>query len=88
MKIKPEHLTLKWGSLKSWNVNSSEGIALLQQWENLGVSASAMMSHDTPEQKEILCKLVDVMDIESVYLAWDDKEVTKDEAKKYIMEYK
>ena len=43
--------------------------------------------HDTPRQKEILCKLIDIGNFKRVYLDWDDKWVSKEEAKKYIMEY-
>ena len=47
---------------------------------------SAMMQRDTPEQKEIICKLIDLMPGE-IYLAWDGKYVSKDDAKQYVLNY-
>jgi hypothetical protein len=82
-----EYLTLKWGGLKSWNFESDKARKLLRKWADLGVSVSAMCHHDTPEQKQIICDLIDIGDFETVYLDWDSKEVSKEEAKKYVMEY-
>lgn len=81
------HLTLKWGTLKAWNVAGNEpAIQLLKRYCEIGASMSAAMQHDTPEQKEIICKLIDLMPGE-IYLDWDDKYVSKEDAKKYVLEY-
>ncbi|MFA7250082.1 MAG: hypothetical protein WC273_10675 [Dehalococcoidia bacterium] len=82
-----EYLTLKWGTLKAWNFTSAEGIALLQRYFDIGSSMSAMMQHDTPEQKDIVCALIDVCRAPTIYLDWDDKEVSKEEAKEYVRSY-
>ena len=82
-----EYLTLKWGSLKSWNFESEQAKELLQKWSDVGVSMSAAMHRDTPEQKQIICELIDVGGFDSVYLDWDDKEVSKKEAKEYVLNY-
>lgn len=82
-----EYLTLKWGSLKSWNFESEQAKELLQKWSNIGCSMSAATHHDTSEQKEIICDLIDVGNFDTVYLDWDDKEVSKEEAKKYVRNY-
>ena len=82
-----EYLTLKWGTLKSWNFESEQAREILQKWGSLGYSMSAAMHHDTPEQKQLICELIDIGDFETVYLDWDDKEVTKEEAKAYVMQY-
>lgn len=84
---KPEHLTLKWGSLKSWHFNSDKAQELLDEWASHGYSISAMAHHETPEQKEIICKLIDIGDFDTVYLDWDGKGVSKQEAKDYVMNY-
>ena len=81
-----DYITLKWGTLKSWNVKSAEGKALLEKYGELGYSMSVMGQHDTPEQKEIICKLIDLMPGE-IYLDWADEYVSKEDAKKYVMEY-
>lgn len=80
-----EYLTLKWGSLKSWCFESEKAKALLQRWSDLGVSMSAISHHDTPEQKQIICELIDVGDFETVYLDWEGKEVSKEDAKQYVI---
>jgi len=81
------NLTLKWGTLKAWNVEGNEAAQkLLKRYFKIGASFSAMTQNDTPEQKEIICKLIELMPGE-IYLSWDAKYVSKDEAKKYVMEY-
>lgn len=81
------HLTLKWGTLKSWNFAGISGAQdLLKQYKELGYSYSAMGQSDTPEQKEIICQLIDLMPCE-IYLEWDGEYVSKDEAKKYVRDY-
>ena len=84
---KTDQLTLKWGTLKAWRITSEEGKNLLKRYGELGYSYSAMMQRDTPEQKEILCKLIDLV-LGEIYLDWDGKYVSKEEAKKYVLEYK
>jgi hypothetical protein len=82
-----DHITLKWGTLKSWHLHSERGQELLKQYNALGSSASAMLQKDTPEQKALICQMIDECNAETVYLDWDGREVSKDEAKKYVMEY-
>jgi hypothetical protein len=83
------HLTLKWGTLKSWNfTNSKEGAELLKEYDNIGSVGGAMQQKDTPRQKEIICELVDICDDpEGIFLDWDGKYVSKNEAKEYITGY-
>jgi len=82
-----DHLTLKWGTLKSWKFNSDKGRELLKEYMEIGSSMSAMAQRDTQRQKEIICELIDEGDFETVYLDWDGKEVSKSEAKEYVMNY-
>lgn len=84
---KENHLTLKWGTLKSWNFEGNEkALELLAEYNEYGSSFSAMAQRDTPEQKEIICKLIDLMPGE-IYLDWDAEYISKTEAKKYVIEY-
>lgn len=85
--METEHLTLKWGTLKSWNFNSEEGKKLLEEYFNIGSSASAMLQHDTLRQKEIICQLIRIGKFKKVYLDWDGKYIGKKKAKEYVMEY-
>ncbi len=82
-----DHLTLKWGTLKSWSFQSKKAEELLKEYGELGSSMSAATQKDTDRQKAIICELIDEGDFTKVYLDWDGKEVSKKEAKKYIMNY-
>ena len=82
-----DYLTLKWGTLKAWNMTSDKGRDLLNRYFDIGSSASAMMQHDTPEQKELISQMIDECGAETIHLDWEGKDVTKDEAKIYVMNY-
>lgn len=82
------HLSLKWGTLKAWDfAGNDKCIELLKRYDELGSCASAMMQDDTPEQKELICQMIDAVDAETIYLDWDGIDVSKDEAKKYVRDY-
>jgi len=85
--MEPEMLTLKWGTLKCWNFNSPKAKKLLREYMKIGQSVSAIMQNDTPRQKEIICQLIDIGEFETVCLDWEGIDVTKEEAKKYVLEY-
>lgn len=78
-------LTLKWGTVKDWDLQSDDAKAALQKWADFGVSMSAMAQRDTPEQQEALLAAIDHMD--EIYLDWEDKIVSRDEAKEYVRNY-
>lgn len=82
-----DSITLKWGTLKAWEIKTPAAVELLKRYHELGMSMSAMAQHDSPEQQQILCDLIDASDVELVYLDWDGKEVSKQEAKDYIRNY-
>ena len=83
---KGDYITLKWRTLKSWRLKGKKGLELLKKYHDIGSSFSAMAQKDTPEQKEIICEMIDTVPGE-IYLDWDDKFVSKEEAKKYVLEY-
>lgn len=78
-------LTLKWGTLKGWELKSPEAIKLIEEYHQCPVSYSAMIQRDTKEQKEIILKLIDLAD--EILLDWENKIVTREEAKDYILNY-
>jgi hypothetical protein len=82
-----DHLSLKWGTLKSWCLGTPKGHELLEEYFAIGGSDSAMLQRDTPRQKELICQMIDECRAPTIYLDWDGKEVSKDEAKRYVMEY-
>lgn len=85
--IDNNYLTLKWGTLKSWKFESPIAHELLKEYEEIGCSMSAAMQHDAPRQKAIIHELIDLCDSEFVYLNWDGKYVSKQEAKDYVTNY-
>lgn len=82
-----DSLSLKWGTLKSWDIHSEAGIALLRRYHEIGCSYSAMAQRDTPEQKEIICQLIDGCEGD-IYLDWDGEYVSKEKAKEYVRNYR
>ena len=81
-----ESLQFKWGTLKGWDLKSDKSRELLRRYMNLGFSLSAMAQRDTPEQKKVLCDLIDAIDGE-IENDWSDEVISKEEAKQYIMTY-
>lgn len=82
-----DKLLLKWGTFKGWNLESDAALAAAQAYLNAGEqSLSAMAQHDTPEQKAALCNLIDAID-GVIKNDWSGEIMTKEEAKKYVMEY-
>jgi hypothetical protein len=88
MEEQVNYLTLKWGTLKSWDFSHSEkGIALLKEFHKIGMNPSAACQKNTPRQKEIICELIDLCDDSAIYLEWDDTYVSKQDAKNYVINY-
>jgi len=79
-------LSFKWGSVNGWNDLAPSDVALMKEWDALGVSPSAMSHRDTPEQKAILCKLIDQFDGD-LYSDWEGCNMSKEAAKAYVTEY-
>lgn len=87
MEEEKDRLDLKWGTLKGWHFHSEKGIALLREYHELGSSFSAMAQRDTPRQKEIILELIDECNGE-IQNDWSGEIYTKEQAKKYILEYR
>lgn len=82
---KSNSLTLKWGTLKGWDLKTEEAITLLKKYHEEPVQYSVMLQHDTPTQRETLLALIDLCD--EIWLDWEGKKVSCDEAKEYIRTY-
>jgi hypothetical protein len=78
-------LTLKWGTVKAWRLDSPDAQAALQKYADHGRSMSAMLQHDTPKQQQALLDAIDLMD--EIWLDWDGKQVSREEAKEYVRNY-
>ena len=82
-----DYLTLKYGTLKAWNMTSEKGRELMTRYFDLGSSPGALTQRDTLEQKDLICQMIDECGAETIQLDWDGKQVSKDEAKTYVMKY-
>ena len=83
-----ERLTLKWGTVKGWEITTDATRDALQKWADIdGVSMSAMAQGRTDAHTEALCEVIDAVD-GVIWNDWDGVEMTKDEAKKYVREYR
>ena len=82
-----EYLLLKWGTLKGWKLETDKSRDAAQKYADMGMSLCAMQQHDGPEQKLALCDLIDAID-GKITNDWSGDVMTKDEAKKYVMEYR
>ena len=80
-------LLLKWGTVKGWSNLSDDALAALQRFSDLGMTASAMQQHMTPEHKAALCNLIDLVD-EPITNDWSGEDMTREEAKVYVMSYR
>lgn len=79
-------ITLKWGTLKGWNLESEDAKAIMRRYLDLGSSLSAMQQDDTDEQKALICELIDLINGD-INDDWNGGTMTKESAKDYIMNY-
>jgi len=81
------NLLLKWGNVKGWDglQKGTPAWAAMNAYLDSGQGMSAMQ-RQTPEQKELICALIDAIDGE-IQNDWTGETMTKDEAKKYVREY-
>lgn len=83
-----ERLLLKWGTMKGWDLETEASKAAAQRYLDAGPQCAGVMTqHDTDEQREALCGLIDVID-GPITNDWSGETMTKDEAKRYVREYR
>jgi len=81
-----EKLTLKWGTVKGWDNLSEKSQAIMARYFEDGVPSSCATDRPDADRKQILCELINQLE-GTIFLDWDGKFVTKDEAKEYITTY-
>jgi predicted DNA-binding protein YlxM (UPF0122 family) len=81
-----ESLLLKWGTIKGWDNFSEKSQEIVSRYYADGMSMSAMADKPDAARKAILCELIDQLD-GKIQNDWTGEMMTKDEAKKYVMEY-
>jgi len=86
MSTETETIILKWGTLKGWSgIHREATIAALERYHEEPTAFGAAQQRDTPTQKQAICDAIDSAD--EAYNDWDDRVMTKEEAKKYVLEY-
>ena len=81
-----EYLLLKRGTIKGWEDLSEKSQEIVGRFFKDGMCMSAAADHPDDDRKTILCELIDQLDGE-IQNDWSGEMMTKDEAKKYVMEY-
>ena len=82
-------LALKWGTLKGYNFTDAACIAAMERLLETPRSMSAMLQEDSPEQKQLLCEVIDAVSAVGgeIYNDWSGEDMTAEHAKQYIMTY-
>ena len=85
---KPDELLLKWGTTKGWDLHSPAAKAAMDEYSALEQSMSAMTQRMTHDHKARLCAVIDSLsDNARIVNDWSGDVYTKDQAKKYVMDY-
>lgn len=82
-----ESLLLKWGTVKSWHDLTERSKEIMTRYFEEGIPTSCMADHPDNNRKQIICELIDQFSGE-IHNDWSGEQMSKDEAKKYIMEYR
>jgi len=82
------YLLLKWGGLKGWGNLTDAQIEALQKYADLGMSMSAALQVNTDAHKEALCNAIDLFEDGQITNDWSGEDMTVEEAKKYVREYR
>lgn len=81
-----ESLLLKWGTVKGWSGLSDQSLEIMKRFFAGGICMSAAADHPDAGRKAILVELIDQLDGE-IHNDWSGEKMSKDEAKKYVLEY-
>jgi hypothetical protein len=81
-----ESLLLKWGTVKGWRDLTEKSVEIMKRYFADGMSLSAMSDYPDENRKAILCELIDQLEGQ-IQNDWPGEIMTKDEAKKYVLEY-
>lgn len=82
-----ESLLLKWGTVKGWEDLSDKSQAIMERFFADGVCMSAAMDRPDEDRRAILCELIDQFE-GPIQNDWSGEMMSKDEAKKYVLEYR
>ena len=80
------HIALKWGTLKGWDVEEESEILRKINEFLKGAPVSCMADKPDETRKKLLCEIIDMVDGE-IENDWTGEPLTKDQAKEYVMNY-
>lgn len=80
-----EFLLLKWGTIEGWEDLSDKSKEIMRRYFAEGVPLSC--GHPDKTRQAILCELIDQLNGE-IHNYWTGKVMTKEEAKKYVVDYR
>lgn len=80
-------LILKWGIVKGWNNIGDKAAEILNLYFVDGIPLGCANDKPNEQRRKILCNLIDIFD-GTITNDWTGKKMTKNAAKKYVMEYK
>lgn len=81
-----DHLLLKWGTIKGWEIDDPETIELLKKYFADGVCMSAALDHPNESRRAILCDLIRAHK-GTISNDWSGEDYTKEQAIQYVTEY-
>lgn len=78
----------KWGTIKGYSAaDNSEALPLLKEYMAGWNAGNGKFDHPDEERKMLLCEAIDKFD-GTIKSHWTGEEMTKEEAKKHVMEYR
>ena len=80
-----DSITLKWGVIKNWSIESDEAMEALQKYADHGINYSSALQKVSPKQLDALLEVIDVVD--EIWLEYEGKKVSKKKAKEYVINY-
>ncbi len=81
------NLLLKWGTVKGWDNIGDTCAEILNRYFADGQPLGCASDRPDAARREILCELIDSLK-GTITNDWTGKKMTKEEAKKYVREYK
>lgn len=81
-----ESLLLKWGTIKGFDDLTDKSAEIIKRYFADGVPFGCATDHPDDARKAILCELIDQID-GTIQNDWTGKIMSKDEAKKYVLQY-
>jgi hypothetical protein len=84
-KQERDYISLKWGTLKYWDLKTEKARAFLSDY--LERNPKVNVQDGSEKTKQFVCDLIDACNAKKICLEWEAIDVSKTKAKKYVMEW-